>query len=253
MIGGRTGVIAAGAGVAVVVIVAAAAFMGRGKSHAPQESAAPVAAAPATDTPAEAAQAAQESAAGAPTPTPTPTPEQAPAPAAPAALPAAFALDAPVHPGAVEIVQYTAKNGSPTELARPQIEGQALATVAFAATRAQAGSAGWGDDGDLRVTRVGLLRVDAAGPVAVMLTDQTAQKWPRRSRCELAIGDPANIVLQERGEEQATTVALMPGWHRVYLAAVGEGAFGRDSRCQLSIKPSDAAAPLVPALYQPGA
>lgn len=200
----------------------------------------------------DATQAAPAAAAEAPAQEAKPAAAQA-APAATAAapvavgLPPAIALDAPQQPvpGAVETVERVADDGTVTPLGSRRIEGQALALVDMATARNATGGAGWTEDGTMRVTRAGLVRVETAGQVTVILSNQSGSTM--RTRCALAVGDPGNVVLRDGGAEQAGSVELLAGWHRVFVVASRDG--WTDARCRLALKPASADAATVPDLF----
>lgn len=229
------------AGAALVGLVALAGLIG-GNRPKPQ---------PAEATPAQPA-AAQE------VPTPTPAADAAPAPstsastatAAPVAagMPPALPLAAATQPGALEVVDKLPKDGQPFELARRQLDAQALGIVATAGTRESVGGAGWSteDGAGMRVTRSGLIRVDAAGPVAFMLSRGDNRY---ATECAVAVGDRGNVVMQGSAAEQAASVELLPGWHRVWVSA----SLWRsgDATCTLATKPAGQAAPAIADLHVP--
>lgn len=192
---------------------------------------------------------AAQPAAGAPPPeTAAGAPSAAPA-AAPvvAGLPPAVALDAPQQPepGAVELVERVADDGTVTPLGQRRIEGQALALVDMATARNATGGAGWAKGGEtMRVTRAGLVRVETAGQATMILSNQAGSM---RTACALAVGDPGNFVLRGDGGEQAGTVELLAGWHRVFVVASRDG--WTDARCRLAIKLASADAATVPDLF----
>lgn len=228
------------AGAGLVGLVALAATVGALR---------PQPATPEAQPPAQQPEPAAQPAAGTPPPeTAAGAPSAAPA-AAPvvAGLPPAIALDAPQQPapGAVETVEVVGDGGTVTPLGQRRIEGQALALVDMATARNATGGAGWTEDGTMRVTRAGLVRVETAGQVTVILSNQSGSTM--RTRCALAVGDPGNVVLRDGGAEQAGSVELLAGWHRVFVIASRDGR--TDARCRLAIKPASAEAATVPDLF----
>jgi hypothetical protein len=192
-------------------------------------------------------------------PTPAPAADAAPAPstspstatAAPVAagMPPALPLDAATQPGALEVVEHVASGGEATEVSRRQLSEQALAMLSAAAAKDASGPAGWSIEGGavMRVTRSGLVRIDAPGRAAIMLSMQSGGMY---SKCRAALGDAGNVIAEGRGE-QVAAAELLPGWHRFFLILEHGGQ--TETRCRLAIKPAGADAAAVADFHMPQA
>jgi len=183
--------------------------------------------------------------------TPTPTaPAQAAAPAAsiPAqvqpAIPPALSLSAAPPVGAVDTVTLVVRDQPPVEIRRRPVTGQALA-VADADAERKRDPAGWDlDRGAVVVERAGLLRIERAGPVALVLSLEGG------GECAASVGGVERLrITDARAASSAASVILAPGWHEVAVSATARAWMG-EPRCTLSVRQPGEDAPVVVQLHR---
>jgi hypothetical protein len=193
---------------------------------APAQASTPTASTPAPTAPAQTAAPA----------TATPAPVQ---PAIPPALP--LAADPPV--GAVDTVTLVVKDQPPVEIRRRAVTGQALAVADSSAERKRDPS-GWDlDRGAVVVERAGLLRIERAGPVALVLSLEGG------GECAASVGGVERLRFSDTwSKSSAASVILAPGWHEVSVAAVARAWMG-EPRCTLSVRQPGEDAPTVVQLH----
>jgi len=199
----------------------------------------------------------------------TPAAPAALAPATPAApavqplalRPAAYPLDAPLKPGAIETLEIDSSGrmyssgaeASWVEVASRRDEAPpTLAMVEFSrAARAYAGI-GWPNSYALaRLSREGYFKVEESGIYALIVTARSsgiacAAGLPTADAPLVEVeGEPGDTAILQAGQ-----VGLAAGWHRVQLRCLGRGKRNPKGSGELAMRPPGGV-PVVVALHMP--